>query len=762
VDVEISHEGLLDSLPQPRLTQDNLDPQNLLSNAVFSYMLKGFPSVNVPWSYPTGGISENNSPFLTLAALYHTAGTGTPGDSTLKTLMDMEILKQGVSFTFAGAFSMIVSQQMLRRENATIRGGIICEKNLLFPGDLTPALTFSLLLPTCLFVMVMIGLSSFKDVPFCRNSIAGVAAILGSMKNKAWFDPASTEGGKQNLHGHKCHMNILVPGSRDTAIDLIAIPTSTDNGNLKFGRGDDESDSLWWCPLTLHTWVRITAVALCLAVFAVLELLQRLSDHSEGLLTSQTEKGLLWVSVVSATVMTGIALLHSSIHSNIALISPYHELSRDSGTTAQRSIMSDYFGSTPMFTLWPAFRNRHYAALVSAIGAIIGALLTVVLSGLYSVESGNLAVPGALNIDSGWNMTWAYGEACDEFCYETPTDAELFDAGAGNTLKFLNWGNTSEPAGIYDDLVFPSLTALQDRVNLTASKVVRMLGSWEMFGLFEKFRSMTFESLEIVLPARRAILHYSATVSPQVGFQFRNDTSIGTQVPSQCDQPVNNGSIVPALHFHGSYAGDLWELEYSAMYDSLKINSPGRSFFPGSRPECPSILAAFGRNGSNRMNGSETTTLACIQKIQEVDTTVTFTMPNLQIDFAHPPVTHEETTRWVTEDYNYPAVRNLLSELKVFTANSTFNREASEMGSFFANIVHGKHGIPAEEFIGKENVPRLINATSKMYSRYMALVMSRKFHQPLNTSTLVPQPLQATIYTLRPRLVQHSAPKITL
>ena len=100
--------------------------------------------------------------------------------------------------------------------------------------------------------------------------------------------------------------------------------------------------------------------------------------------------------------------------------------------------------------------------------------------------------------------------------------------------------------------------------------------------------------------------------------------------------------------------------------------------------------------------------------------------------------------------------------LNSVTDNNTFNREASQIGLLFANIVYGKNGIPAEELTGIQNVPRLINATSKMYGRYMAHVMSQKFRRPFNASEPRPPPLQGIIYTAKPRLVQHIAPKIAL
>lgn len=76
--------------------------------------------------------------------------------------------------------------------------------------------------------------------------------------------------------------------------------------------------------------------------------------------------------------------------------------------------------------------------------------------------------------------------------------------------------------------------------------------------------------------------------------------------------------------------------------------------------------------------------------------------------------------------------------------------------------MYDKDGIPGQELVGQENAPRLINATIKLYSRYMAQVMSLKMRESLNSSTHASRQIQAVLYSKKLRLVQNSGPKIAL
>jgi preprotein translocase subunit SecG len=162
-----------------------------------------------------------------------------------------------------------------------------------------------------------------------------------------------------------------------------------------------------------------------LATIVTLELLQQKSDHSNGLLAIMSrESGQFLVTVIPAAALTGLTLLYSSIYFNIALLAPYHHFARESGTTAKRSITSDYLGNIPLFALAPAVHQGHVATCASAFAAVVAAFLTIVVSGLYTVQPHSFATATTVQRNDTWNVTWPLAES---------------DGSAAQALQFITW-----------------------------------------------------------------------------------------------------------------------------------------------------------------------------------------------------------------------------------------------------------------------------------------------------------------------------------
>jgi hypothetical protein len=95
----------------------------------------------------------------------------------------------------------------------------------------------------------------------------------------------------------------------------------------------------------------------------------------------------LWATVRPALALTGLALLYSSIYTNIALLAPYHPLTSKTEATANRSIATQYAGSTPLFAMLPSMRQDHVSTCVSAFAAMVEAFLTIVVSSQYYTQT---------------------------------------------------------------------------------------------------------------------------------------------------------------------------------------------------------------------------------------------------------------------------------------------------------------------------------------------------------------------------------------
>jgi hypothetical protein len=765
--------------------QNAIQDPVLDANMMFSYIVNG--SSGTPWSRPTGNVTERDYPFFTLAAIPFTDSNS--GGSYLKPFLNVETLNSSISDTFSGAFAILVSDRMLRAHNSSIKGNLEYLEDRLHVGK-TPAVVICGLLLSCVALVAILVLTHTPNVvPANPNSIAGIATILSGTQEKHLFEQTSFETTRRGLKYYD--FSSTAPASsrarqnkNGNKFDIVAHP----NFEHRILEHSTESEKVvekdrWWSPFTLQSWVKISALALCLAFIIALEILQRNSDRRDGLMDMPaSDASRFWMSTIPALAMTGMALLFSSIHFNTTLLSPYHALACDKGASSKRSIATDYRGSTPLFTLFPAIHERHYSAAVSGIAAVVGAFLTIIVSGLYTVQTTRVSSSMAQNILDQWNTTW--GTTMCGACIGSGQglmSVDDSDGSAAYVLQYTVWGNLSDPIWAYKDLTFPSISA-------------PVMGT----------NSTDWETITVTLPARRAVLECAATGPSENTALVQNitwdgrpqmtTTTIFTKVTDTCSKKP--GGVFP-LAVDGrdpitSYGGGVKQLYFSYEYSTNRSNLKVQALDPSSyypedntdsmgESDCPSLLVYFGsfpntiirtshRNISSTYtpvpvsnftsDEAQITTLACRQKLQELDTTVTLRLPDLTIDKANPPRTDESSVRYIGGTWQWP-VQTFLQGLGILPANKTFAAQAAGLGPFFAAVVHGKDGVPASELAGEANIPRLTSAVSNMYSRYMAQVMSRKMRLPLN-ATDQSRLVQATLTERKPRLFQHSYPKIAL
>jgi hypothetical protein len=144
----------------------------------------------------------------------------------------------------------------------------------------------------------------------------------------------------------------------------------------------------WWRPISLRLWCKIMAILIPLALVAALEALQQLSDRSNGILAiASPDSAHYGTTIIPALVMWTTGAFYSSINFNTILILPYHALS-NGGAVASRSIFSRDLGRLPLFQLISCIKQKHVAAVFTTFTAIIGSVLIVIVSALYSTAPG--------------------------------------------------------------------------------------------------------------------------------------------------------------------------------------------------------------------------------------------------------------------------------------------------------------------------------------------------------------------------------------
>jgi hypothetical protein len=325
--------------PLALLGPDNNQLDGLSPTMAFSGVISATLSNNgrLPVVKPIGDITEGNEPFLTLAAIPYTRLE--PGSSYLKPLLDVQALNSSLSSAFAGILSLLVSEQMLRPVNDSIRGSFQYSEHRLHVEKI-PAIVITTLLLSCFILALgMLCVLPSNVVPTNPNSIGGTATIVGPIPELRFLSQTTFEKIVIDTTSQDFKSIIFTAGvknQRDQKFNIVstsAQPERRPRSDIK------EAKFNCWCPFTLRTWVRASTIALCLGMITALELLQRKSDRSDGFMKTVSSTNVqLWATVLPALALTGLALLYSSIYTNTSILAPYHALTKKTGEAAKPKI----------------------------------------------------------------------------------------------------------------------------------------------------------------------------------------------------------------------------------------------------------------------------------------------------------------------------------------------------------------------------------------------------------------------------------------
>ena len=123
-------------------------------------------------------------------------------------------------------------------------------------------------------------------------------------------------------------------------------------------------------------------------LIVTLEVLQRVSDHRQGLLEidPSSSSSHVWSTYLPALVMVCVAALYTSFDFNVSVFAPFAALRRG-GAQARYSIMVNLTGKLPLYALFLAVQSGYTAACLTLLAGFVSSFLTVVVSGLYSPET---------------------------------------------------------------------------------------------------------------------------------------------------------------------------------------------------------------------------------------------------------------------------------------------------------------------------------------------------------------------------------------
>lgn len=535
----------------------------------------------------------------------------------------------------------------------------------------------------------------------------------------------------------------------------------------------DTSRIPWWQPIAV-SWPAVT-IMFCLAVggIAALEVIQQLSDEQRGfaelpLHTSSWET--LYIRFIPALVVLLLATLFNCLEFNVLLLTPYHNMriSVPEKEMQARSLISQ----APPMVLQKSLSNKHWAAAASTCAALVGSVMTIVVSGLYEVQTFHNPLPLRLLTRDSMQPFWS--------------NSVINDTGAALLSSLTENLNFPYPPGTFAEIALPTLQIPDDAPSLDNSSIT------------SDIRAIRANLMCTIVPSANVTI-----VSSQSKIANRVTVNATYALPSNCLFGGPNGTE-STIEFENTfsfgtdqisaYLGKLLDLHVGPFHPVM--GSTGGELSTSSMNDnpvgCPSIGLIYGFADLQLQTTSpdladSVVVEVCYQQLQEVQATVVFKDTSFAVDETYPPRVNESSVQYaVVNDHNYTFIAETVNAtalqfrpqnhfentFAVFNATNgnPFGAGLSSQSTvdpFFQGVVFGKTPIPLASLqlrdAGQRSEVKM--AILAFYRRYMAQAISLNMRVTLdNESSVQPQTFEAIAATalLNRRVVQNNTSKLVL
>lgn len=347
----------------------------------------------------------------------------------------------------------------------------------------------------------------------------------------------------------------------------------------------------------------------------------------------------------------------------------------------------------------------------------------------------------------------------------TTWNGTAFDDGyAGRTMSLLTWQNLSDPVWTYQDLALPQLSIAQEDL--------------DQFSDVDSVTATVLECEEI--HPERVIVDISGIIYSEVKNTCTggSDNLLPLVIAGSGSATLRAGIRYLTFSSIGESSVQTWGDYQNHPPTTKEDGCPSLCFYFGTTPETPSAplnSTSFRSTSTNiTFPEAEITVLSCKQLIQELDTAITLlTLPDLTftLDDSAPPLADEQSAHYISDGasadgsnvHPYEVMWPISDFLTILSAPPDLYNLRYTLGGFYTALLYGPNGIPSAELVGAANTHRLASATSAIYGRYMAQVMSSKMRVVDQAADEVPRRgqrlLRGTLEWNRMRLVQNGTAK---
>ncbi len=708
--------------------------------------------------------SSNSSGIFTLMAL-------TAGSQDIASLMDPGKMMSAAEDTYKGVLSQYAHQSLRAASSSDVDGGTLTkQERRLRVNDVsawTMASIFGLLV---IFCIALIFIAPRAVVPRDPSSIAAIATLLtrSTELNRLLRKQGAPSYANQRsaLSGFEFGTAIATTDSGTTSFKIVASEGEPDPAATKL-----HMDLKWWLPFTASIPVLIIALVLPLVLIAVLEVVQQSSDKHHGLLTVVDDK---WTEVYShyipGIVTLAVAALINMLDFNVALFAPWVNLAKGDAVS-RRSVLNHLLGLPPPWAFLRAIRTRYIGAILSIPAAALASLLTILVSGLYTVQHVTISGPDiTVNQLDSFNLMWSNSFSSDN--------------GAAAVTDLIMHQNFSYPQFTYEGLVFPKLSLNSSAATSDSASIVSGSSSYILPGVRANLRCE-------ILPASSFSVATEQAGSDSAFATNQAFVTATASLPDSCHLGGSSGSAstvtyennfeLPSDDDDGTYAGVQIDLLFGQNASTYGNYGEARGQYIGDNPAvgCPSLAFTFGHFKLGSTDQSQVTTMICYQEIQELQANVTLRDNTTTIDPSNPPIVQEGSVSVQSnpasttgaKSFDFRIQNNLAQEMTLFNGASgtpiTNPSATNTFDIYFQAIINGTNKHDPASLVGAENRNALVDAINQFYRTYMAQAISTNMRTSLTSSSRLGRRQSATTSTTTttvttPRLVQDKDSKLEL
>ncbi|KAF6811528.1 hypothetical protein CSOJ01_05661 [Colletotrichum sojae] len=468
----------------------------------------------------------------------------------------------------------------------------------------------------------------------------------------------------------------------------------------------------WWFPMAAGIPYKTALVGFTIGIIVSLEVLLQLSIKDDGL-GSVSEEGYTkyaWL-FLPALIMGGFALAYSTVDVTYRMLHPFQRLHQAASPNLQ-DLKYDPSGKLTLTAVIRALKRRHFALAAAMFTSLLGPILTIAVSGLFSTTYVPEKHDVSLRLESWFDVSSASGNRTLAVSYNSRVAA--VDMVFGQAILY---NNLSYPQWTHEGLVFP-------RMRIAAS-------DFDLASAAPPAGSGQRTKLVVRVPAVRSRMnctsHYFSTNQDFTLNNAGRQVAIPFDPPAGCSAPPRRPTnITRPFDVDRSR---LW-LGIGRPLDGPWGHEPNRFWSRGEdwpadandtldRWDSPYEVCGDGRQHLFFAYGHQTGNVTdharvmhCMPHVETVSVDATLVLPDMEISQtkAEAPRADESSARPWGPAGNYSSLPDPRPKGR--------KDYVSNVGGLFESLCFGRDGVPIEDLVQPEQLDRL---TQRMESVYQGL-----------------------------------------